>query len=57
MEDNGVRETNEDYRLSIHQKISSILGMHRLMPGKVVTISGTTEERINQIKATIAQYV
>ena len=31
--------------------------MHRLMPGKVVTISGTTEERINQIKATIAQYV
>ena len=57
IEDNGVRETNKDYRLDIHQKISSILGMHRLMPGKVVTISGTTEERINQIKATIAQYV
>ena len=57
MEDNGVRETNEDYRLSIHQKISSILGMHRWMPGKVVTISGTTEERINKIKATIALYV
>ena len=57
MEDNGVRETNEDYRLSIHQKISSILGMHRYMPGKVVTISGTTEERINQIKSTIASYV
>ena len=31
-----------------------IKGMHRYMPGKVVTISGTTEERINQIKATIA---
>ena len=57
MEDNGVRETDKDYRLAIHEKISSILGMHRLMPGKVVTISGTTEERINQIKATIAQYV
>ena len=54
MEDNGVRETDKDYRLAIHEKISSILGMHRLMPGKVVTISGTTEERINQIKATIA---
>ena len=57
MEDNGVRETDKNYRLDIHQKISSILGMHRLMPGKVVTISGTTEGRINQIKATIAQYV
>ena len=57
MEDNGVRETNKDYRLAIHEKISSILGMHRWMPGKVVTISGTTEERINKIKATIASYV
>ena len=57
MEDNGVRETDKDYRLAIHEKISSILGMHRLMPGKVVTISGTTEERINKIKATIASYV
>ena len=57
IEDNGVRETNKDYRLAIHKKISSILGMHRLMPGKVVTISGTTEERINKIKATIALYV
>ena len=56
MEDNGVRETNEDYRLSIHQKISSILGMHKLMPGKVVTISGTTEERISKIKSTLDMY-
>ena len=54
MEDNGVRETDKDYRLAIHQKISSILGMYRYMPGKVVTISGTTEERINKIKTTIA---
>ena len=57
IEDNGVRETNKDYRLAIHEKISSILGMHRLMPGKVVTISGTTEERIKQIKSTIDLYV
>ena len=57
IEDNGVRETNKDYRLDIHQKISSILGMHRWMPGKVVTISGTTEERINKIKSSIASYV
>ena len=57
MEDNGVRETDKDYRLAIHKKISSILGMHRYMPGKVVTISGTTKERINKIKSTIASYV
>ena len=56
MEDNGVRETNKDYRLDIHQKISSILGMHRYMPGKVVTISGTTEERINKIKDSVNMY-
>ena len=57
IEDNGVRETDKDYRLDIHKKISSILGMHRLMPGKVVTISGTTKERIKQIKSTIGLYV
>ena len=57
IEDNGVRETDKDYRLAIHKKISSILGMHRLMPGKVITISGTTEERINQIKTSMVSYV
>ena len=56
IEDNGVRETNKNYRLDIHQKISSILGMHKWMPGKVVTISGTTEERINKIKNTLDMY-
>ena len=56
MEDNGIRETNKDYRLDIHQKISSILGMYRYMPGKVITISGTTEERINKIKDTLDMY-
>ena len=56
IEDNGVRETDKDYRLAIHKKISSILGMHRLMPGKVITISGTTEERINKIKDSINMY-
>jgi len=57
IEDNGIRETNKDYRLAIHQKISSILGMYKYMPGKVVTISGTTEERIKIIKSTIASYI
>ena len=53
MEDNGVRETNKDYRLDIHQKITSILEMYRYMPGKVIKISGTTKERINQIKTSL----
>ena len=56
IEDNGVRETDKDYRLDIHKKISSILGMHKYMPGKVVTISGTTEERISKIKDTLDMY-
>ena len=40
------------------KKISEnpIKGMHRYMPGKVVTISGTTEERISKIKSTLDMY-
>ena len=56
IEDNGVRETNKEYRLAIHKKISSILGMHKWMPGKVVKISGTTKERISKIKSTLDMY-
>ena len=54
IEDNGIRETNKNYRLDIHQKITSILEMYRHMPGKVIKISGTTEERINQIKTSLS---
>ena len=57
IEDNGVRETNKEYRLEVHNKISSILSMFGGIAGKVVRISGTTEERINQVKTTLAQYV
>ena len=56
MEDNGIRETDKNYRLDIHKEIISILGMYRYMPGKVITISGTTEERVNQIKKTVNMY-
>ena len=54
IEDNGVRETDKDYRLDIHNKISSILRMFGGMAGKVIKISGTTKERIEQVKATLA---
>ena len=54
IEDNGVRETNKDYRLEVHNKIDSIIGMYGGRAGKVVRISGTTEERIELVKATLA---
>jgi len=57
IEDNGVRETDKEYRLEVHSKISSILGMYGKMAGKLVRVSGTTEERVNQVKATLTQYV
>ena len=54
IEDNGVRETDKDYRLEVHNKISSILSMCGGMAGKLVRISGTTEERVEQVKANLA---
>ena len=54
IEDNGVRETDADYRDAINKKIKSIVGMYRR---NVITIRGTVEERIEQVKNTVAQYV
>ena len=54
IEDNGVRETNAEYRTAVDEKIKSIVGMYR---GNTVTITGTVEERIEQVKNTVAQYV
>ena len=52
--DNGVRETNAEYRDAIDKKIKSIVGMYRK---DTVTITGTVEERIKQVKSIVAQYV
>ena len=54
IEDNGVRETNAEYRDAIDKKIKSIVGMYR---NDTVTIKGTVEERIEQVKNAVAQYV
>ena len=54
IEDNGVRETNAEYREAIDKKIKSIVGMYR---GDTITIKGTVEERIEQVKNAVAQYV
>ena len=54
IEDNGVRETNAEYRMAIDNKIKSITQMFRR---NTITIKGTTEERIKQVKNAVAQYV
>ena len=54
IEDNGVRETNAEYRMAVDREIRSIVGMHR---GNAITIIGTVEERIEQVKNAVAQYV
>ena len=54
IEDNGVRETNKDYRLAIHSKINELLEYYNIPAKKIVKISGTTEERVNQVKSSLA---
>ena len=54
MENNGVRETDAKYRIAIDKEIKSITQMFR---GNTITIKGTTEERIEQVKSAVAQYV
>ena len=54
IEDNGVRETNAEYRKAVDEKIKSIVGMYRK---NTITIKGTVKERIEQVKNAVAQYV
>jgi len=54
IEDNGVRETNAEYRDAIDKKIKSLISMHR---NNAIIINGTVEERIEQVKNAVAQYV
>lgn len=51
IEDNGVRETDTQYRNAIDNKIKSLVQMHR---SDTVTIEGSIEERIKQIQQTIS---
>ena len=54
IEDNGVRETDADYRMAIDKEIKSIIQMHR---SNSPIIKGTVKERIKQVKNVVAQYV
>ena len=47
MEDNGVRETNLNYRYNIDQVIQMSLNEYK--PKKLITVKGSTEERIATI--------
>tara|TARA_B110000240_G_C13281379_1_gene360223 strand:- start:172 stop:690 length:519 start_codon:yes stop_codon:yes gene_type:complete len=51
IEDNGVRETNAEYRDAIDKQIKSTIRMHS---SNIITIKGTVEERIAQIKNALA---
>jgi len=55
IEDNGIRETNAEYRMAIDKEIRSQIQMHG--DKKVITIKGTVKERIEQVKNTVSQYV
>ena len=50
IEDNGIRETNADYRHQIDKEIQKLLLKHRPI---VYTLKGTTKERIEQIIKTV----
>jgi len=47
IEDNGVRETNSDYRDQIDYQIQNLLEMYP--PNNLLVVSGSTEERIKAI--------
>jgi hypothetical protein len=53
IEDNGVRTTDSKYREVIDSLIKLNLSRNQYRIKKLVTISGTTEERISTIKETI----
>lgn len=50
IEDNGIRETDANYRKEIDEEIQKLLLKHRPI---VHTLKGTTKERIEQIMKTI----
>lgn len=52
IEDNGVRETNVEYRYDINQEIQRLLKL--FPPKKLVVLQGSTKERINTILNTIS---
>ena len=52
IEDNGVRETNKEYRISIDNEIKEIISEYRDQC-VIMDISGTTEDRVDKIKSVL----
>tara|TARA_R110001592_G_scaffold145496_1_gene369132 strand:- start:144 stop:683 length:540 start_codon:yes stop_codon:yes gene_type:complete len=58
IEDNGIRETDEEYRELIDFTIQHMLSRYRHRIKNLIEIKGTTEERIKVIQETLSpQYV
>ena len=53
IEDNGIRETDADYRKMIDGEIQLLLTRYRHRVKNLIEISGSTEERIKTIKEAI----
>lgn len=51
IEDNGVRETDSEYRIKINEEIQRLLKL--FPPKKLVVLQGSTKERINIILNTL----
>ena len=56
IEDNGVRETDNHYRISIADKIHDLIKEYGHQCKRIVKIYGTTEERIDKVKAVLNTY-
>lgn len=51
IEDNGVRETDNEYRIKINEEIQRLLKL--FPPKKLVVLQGSTKERVNVILNTL----
>ena len=53
MEDNGIRETNLEYRNAINEEILKTLRINKDKVKNLTYLKGSTQERINKIRETI----
>ena len=53
IENNGIRETDADYRKEIAKEIEGIIEEYGTLCNKIIKVSGTTKERVNQVKASL----
>jgi len=54
IEDNGIRETDAQYRKNINFMIKGLLTKYRHKVKNLNELSGSTEERIKQMKQTLS---